>query len=137
MFKLLFRVQGRSGLPTFWISAMILVALQNNSFINVLCNREYCLNVKFIFSVFIFPEIISTIQKESSLHPKTFCGNSAKLLRKKTKFKTCLVFGLWATQPSFWNFKKKSQLSSEERRPNQLIVSEFINIENLFVLGEH
>ena len=28
--------QGRSGLPTFCISAMILVALQNNSLIDVL-----------------------------------------------------------------------------------------------------
>ena len=39
---------GRSGLPTVCISAMILVALQNNSLIDVLY-------VKFIFSVFIFP----------------------------------------------------------------------------------
>ena len=29
-------VHGRSGLPTFCISAMILVALQNNSLIDVL-----------------------------------------------------------------------------------------------------
>ena len=32
---------GRSGLPTLCISAMILVALKNNSLINVLCNRKY------------------------------------------------------------------------------------------------
>ena len=48
-------VQGRSGLPTFCISAMILVALQNNSLIDVLFNKKYWLFVKFIFSVFIFP----------------------------------------------------------------------------------
>ena len=46
---------GRSGLPTLCISAMILVALKNNSLIYVLCNRKYCLFVKLIFSVFIFP----------------------------------------------------------------------------------
>ena len=46
---------GRSGLPTLCISAMILVALQNNSLIDVLCNRKYFLFVKLIFSVFIFP----------------------------------------------------------------------------------
>ena len=45
---------GRSGLPTLCISAMILVALQNNSLIDVLCNRKYCLYVKLIFPVFIF-----------------------------------------------------------------------------------
>ena len=45
---------GRSGLPTLCISAMILVALQNNSLIDVLCNRKYYLFVKLIFSVFIF-----------------------------------------------------------------------------------
>ena len=33
---------GRSGLPTLCISAIILVALQNNSSIDVLCNRKYC-----------------------------------------------------------------------------------------------
>ena len=44
---------GRPGLPTLCISAMILVALQNNSLIDVLCNRKYCLYVKLIFSVFI------------------------------------------------------------------------------------
>ena len=48
-------VDGRSGLPTLCISAMILVALQNNSLIDVLCNRKYFLYVKFSFSVFIFP----------------------------------------------------------------------------------
>ena len=48
-------VQGRSGLPTFCISAMILVALQNNSLIDVLCNKKYVLFVNYIFSVFIFP----------------------------------------------------------------------------------
>ena len=46
---------GRSGLPTLCIFSMILVALQNNSLIDVLCNRKYCLYVKFIFPVFIFP----------------------------------------------------------------------------------
>ena len=45
---------GRSGLPTLCISAMILVALQNNSLIDVSCNKKYCLFVKLIFSVFIF-----------------------------------------------------------------------------------
>ena len=45
----------RSELPTLCISAMILVALQNNSLIDVLCNRKYFLLVKLIFSVFIFP----------------------------------------------------------------------------------
>ena len=44
---------GRSGLPTLCISAMILVALQNNSLIDVLFNRKYFLFVKLIFSVFI------------------------------------------------------------------------------------
>ena len=46
---------GRSGLPTLCVSAMILVALQNNSLIDDLCNRKYFLFVKLIFSVFIFP----------------------------------------------------------------------------------
>ena len=46
---------GRSGWPTLCISAMILVALKNNSLIDVLCNRKYFLFVKLIFSVFIFP----------------------------------------------------------------------------------
>ena len=45
----------RSGLPTLCISAMILVALQNNCLIDVLCNRKYFLCVKLIFSLFIFP----------------------------------------------------------------------------------
>ena len=49
------KFDGRSGLPTLCISAMILVALQNNSFFNVLCNRKYFFFVKLIFSVFIFP----------------------------------------------------------------------------------
>ena len=40
---------GRSGLPSLCISAMILVAWQNNSLIDVLCNREYFLFVKLIF----------------------------------------------------------------------------------------
>ena len=46
---------GRSGLASLCISAMILVALQNNSLIDFLCNRKYFLFVKLIFSVFIFP----------------------------------------------------------------------------------
>ena len=48
-------VQGRSGLPTFCISALILVDIHNNSLIYVLCNKKYFLFVKFIISVFIFP----------------------------------------------------------------------------------
>ena len=44
-------VQGRSGLLTFCISAMILVALQSNCLIDVLCNKKYFLFVNFIFSV--------------------------------------------------------------------------------------
>ena len=32
---------GRSGLPTLCISAMKLVALQNNGLIDVLCNSNY------------------------------------------------------------------------------------------------
>ena len=43
------------GCLLFAISAMIVVALQNNSLIDVLFNRKYCLYVNFIFSVFIFP----------------------------------------------------------------------------------
>ena len=46
------KFDGRSGLPTLCISAMILIALQNNTY--DLCNRKYCLYVKFFFSVFIF-----------------------------------------------------------------------------------
>ena len=46
---------GHSGLPTLCISAMILVALQNNSLIDVSCNRKYFLFEKLIFSVFISP----------------------------------------------------------------------------------
>ena len=46
---------GVQGCLLFCISAMLLVALQNNSLIDVLCSRKYCLYVKFIFSVFIFP----------------------------------------------------------------------------------
>ena len=44
-------VQGHSGLPTFCITAMILLALQNSSLIDVLCNKKYFLFVNFIFSV--------------------------------------------------------------------------------------
>ena len=43
------------GCLLFCISTMILVALQNISLIDVLCNRKYFLFVKLIFSVFIFP----------------------------------------------------------------------------------
>ena len=43
----------------------ISIALENNSLIDVLCNRKYCLYVKLIFSVFIFPLTISTIQIKS------------------------------------------------------------------------
>ena len=48
-------LDGRSGLPTLCISTMILVALQNNSLIDVLCTRKNFLLVKLIFSVFISP----------------------------------------------------------------------------------
>merc|ERR1711911_439051 len=77
---------------------MMLVVLQNNSLIDVLCNRKYCLYVKLIFSVFIFPLIILTIQIKSwqshqinKILPRKFCGIPAKLLRKKNK--TC--FEVW------------------------------------------
>ena len=85
-----------SGLPPC-ISAMMLVALQNNSFIDVWCNRKYCLYVKFIFSVFIFPLIISTIQikrwqshQSNEILQREFCGIPEKLLWKKNK--NCLGF---------------------------------------------
>ena len=96
---------GRSGLPSLCISAMILVALQNNSLIEVLCNRKYFLSVKLIFSVFIFsldnfnyPNnklAIPSNQRNSSAKlprgfPQNFCG------RKKTK--TCLGFEVRAEQ---------------------------------------
>ena len=86
----------RSGQPTFCISAMILVALQNNSLIGVLCNKKYFFFVKFISSVFIFPLIISIIQKKLAIPkinkilqrkfrgipaklPQNFCGRKTKL----------------------------------------------------------
>ena len=54
--------------------------------------QKVCLYVKLIFSVFIFPLIISTIQIKSwqshqinEILPRKFCGIPAKLLRKKNK----------------------------------------------------
>ena len=94
-------VQGRSGLLTFCISAMILVALQNISLIDFLCNKKTCLFCKkfLSFLFFFFPLVISTIPKKvgnpikiDKILQQKFRGIPAKLLRKKNK--TCLGFGV-------------------------------------------
>ena len=85
-------VQGRSELPPFCISAMILLVLQNNSLIDVLFNIKYCLLVKFIFSVFIFKKKSWQSHQNVQNSSAKVSRIPAKLLRKKNK--TYLGFGL-------------------------------------------
>ena len=75
------------------------VALQYNSLIYELCNRKDCLYVRLIFSVFIFPLIISTIQR-NNWQSHQINGIPAKLLRKKNK--TCLGSEVWPCLRNTW-----------------------------------
>ena len=79
-------------LLTLCISAMVLVALQNSSLIDVLCNRKYCLYVKLIISVFILHLIISTIHKKSWQSHQIYETLPRKFVEFPQNF--CVIFNM-------------------------------------------